>query len=378
MKKIRIGLIGAGNIAFFHMRGYNSVREAYGDYEPEFVIVADLNRSAAEKIAERYNFKEITDNWKEVVEHPEVDAVIILTPNDLHAEMSIAAAQNGKHFVCEKPMAMTEAEGAAMMAAVRKNNVTSQVNFIYRKCPAVEQAKKIIDEGGIGEVVTFRGWFDSGYMADRNTPMMWRQYKKRAGTGALGDVTAHVISLSDFLVNTQLGGIDEVCAVWDTAYQERESMYDSSKRDKVDTDDQNYVLVRYKNGRVGTMYSSRISRGKDCKMGFEILGSEGYLKYDVSRINELEYYHEGSDKSLKGCKVLAPNTLHGDYKNYSIYDDMGVSYAEVMGIQAHTFLKAVDTGTSPDTDVEYGYYVDRVMDAIITSIDERRWVKIPE
>lgn len=378
MKKIGIGLIGAGNIAQFHMQGYNSVREAYGEIDPQFIIVADLLEERARSIAARYNFEKYTTDWRQVIDDPAVEAVLITTPNYMHAEMAIAAAKAGKHVMCEKPMAMSDAEGQAMVDAVRDAGVVSQVDFIYRKCPASEMAKALIDEGALGEINTFRGWFDAGYMADPSTPMMWRQYKKYAGTGAMGDITAHIISLSDYLVNGQLGGIEEVCAVWDTAITARTAMDDPSRRDAVDTDDLNYVLIRYKNGRIGTMYASRIATGHDCRLGYEVHGSKGSISYTVNRINELEVFIEDSDKPMRGFKTLSPNTAHGDYKNYSIYDDMGISYGDVMGIQAQDFLHAIANGGAVETDIAYGYYIDRVMDAMVKSIQERRWVKISE
>lgn len=378
MKDIGIGLIGAGNIAQFHMQGYNSVREAYGEVNPRFVVVADLIEERAQSIALRYNFEKVTADWNDVINDPAVDCVLITTPNYVHAEMAIAAAKAGKHVMCEKPMAMDKAEGQAMVDAVKAAGVVSQVDFIYRKCPATEEAKKMIDSGALGDIITFRGWFDAAYKADPASPMEWRQYEKYAGTGALGDITAHVISLSDYLVNGQLGGIDEVCAVWDIAIPERTSMDDPAKIDKVDTDDLNYVLVRYQNGRIGTMYASRVATGHDCRMGYEIHGTKGTVKFNVERLNELELFLEDGDKQKRGFKTLSPNTAHGDYRHYSIYDDMGISYSNVMGIQAQSFLRAVAGGGTVDTDIAYGYYVDRVMEAMQKSIAERRWVKISE
>jgi predicted dehydrogenase len=206
--------------------------------------------------------------------------------------------------------------------------------------------------------------------------MTWRQYKKYAGTGALGDITAHVISLSDFLISPQLGAIEELCSAWDIAIPERRSTPDASTKVKVDTDDQNYTIVKYKNGRIGVFYASRIATGKDCRMGFEIIGSKGTMRFSVDRINELDVYIEDGNEEEKGFRTLSPNTRHGDYMNYSIYDDMGISYSNVMGIQAQSFLKAIDTGAPPDVDMAYGYHVDRVMDAMIESINDRKWVKV--
>ncbi len=378
MKTIGIGLIGAGNIAQFHMQGYNSIREAYGEYIPHFVVVADQNIKAAESIRDRYGYETATTDWHDVISNPAVDVVLITSPNFLHAEMVIAAANAGKHVMCEKPMAMNKEEGKAMCEAIDKAGVTSLIDFIYLKCPTVVETRRMIEAGELGDIITFRGWFDSGYKADPDSPMEWRQYKKLAGTGALGDITAHVISLSDYLVNGQLGGIEEVCAAWDIVIPERSDGKNPDSRVPVDTDDLNYVLIRYKNGRLGIMYSTRVAIGHDCRLGFEIHGSKGSAEFAINRMNELVVYNEDGKAEEKGFKTLSPNTKHGDFKHYSIYDDIGISYSNVMGIQAQHFMKAIDTHTPTQTDVHYGYYVDRVMDAIIKSIEEKRWVKISE
>ena len=242
MKTIGIGLIGAGNIAQFHMQGYNSIREAYGEYIPHFVVVADQNIKAAESIRDRYGYETATTDWHDVIGNPAVDVVLITSPNFLHAEMVIAAANAGKHVMCEKPMAMNKEEGKAMCEAIDKADVTSLIDCIYLKCPTVVETRRMIEAGELGDIITFRGWFNSGYKADPNSPMEWRQYKKLAGTGALGDITAHVISLSDYLVNGQLGGIEEVCTAWDIVIPERSDGKNPASRVPVDTDDLNYMI----------------------------------------------------------------------------------------------------------------------------------------
>lgn len=378
MKKVGIGLIGAGVIAKFHMQGYNSVFENYGDVEPRFVIVADPDMERAEKLKVSYRFEKATDNWRDVIENPQVELVLITAPNYLHAEIAIAAAKAGKHIMCEKPMSMNLEEGNAMVEAVRDAGVISQVDFVYRKCPTIVEAKKMIDNGTIGEIVTFRGWFDCAYMADPETPMMWREYKKFAGTGSMGDLAAHVISLSDYLLNDQVGGIDEVNCFCDIVYKEREDMFDPAKKAEVDTNDVDYSIVRYQNGRTGVLYSSRVAVGHDSRLGFEVVGSKGTIKFALNRMNELDIFIEDGDAVSRGFKTLSPNPNHGEFSHYCTYGDDGISYPNVMGIQAHSMLAAVANNQPLDIDIKYGLEVDRVMLAMQKSAKSKKAVKVSD
>lgn len=378
MKKIGIGLIGAGVIAKFHMQGYNSVYENYGDVEPKFIIVADVQKERAEVLKQSYRFEKATDDWKEVINHPDVDLVLITTPNYLHAEMAIAAAKAGKHIMCEKPMSMNIEEGNAMVKAAKDAGIISQIDFVYRKCPTIVEAKRMIDNGEIGEIVTFRGWFDCAYMENPETPMMWREYKEFAGTGTMGDLTAHVISLSDFLLNNQVGGIDEVTCFSDIVYDKRQDMFDPSKTVEVDTNDVDYSVVRYKNGRTGVLYSSRVAPGHDSRLGFEVVGSKGTIGFKLNRMNELEVFIEDGDEIQRGYKTLSPNPNHGEFRHFCTYGDDGISYPNVMGIQAHSMMAAVANNEELDIDIAYGFEVDKVMLAMQESARTGKSVKVSD
>ena len=157
MKEVKIGLTGANWMGSFHSVGLTNVRQAYHDVKPVFEHVADVNGNAAQLAADRFGYKKVSTDWHDVVNDPEVDLVIIATPNFTHAEIAIAAAKAGKHILCEKPMANTLAEGKAMVDAVKEAGVKSLVDFIYTKCPANVLAKEMMDSGKLGDFVTFRG-----------------------------------------------------------------------------------------------------------------------------------------------------------------------------------------------------------------------------
>jgi predicted dehydrogenase len=375
MKEVKIGLIGANWMGIYHSIGITNVRQAYGDVLPVFEMVADLNEEAAKAAATRFGYKNVTTDWHDVINNPEVELVIIATPNFTHAEIAIAAANAGKHILCEKPMANHLADGKAMVEAVEKNGVKSLVDFIYTKCPANILARDLMQSGKLGEFVTFRGEFDCSYCADPETPATWRQMAKIAGTGALGDLTAHIISLSDMIVGKP---IVEVLASWDVVYTQRPDSSDESKMVDIDTDDQIYIIVKYEDGRIGSMSSSRVSVARPDSLYYEIQGSKGSVKFELSHINDLQYYSNDCPANERGYKTIKGNTRNGDYARFCGTDELGISYGDVMAIQAHDILSAVVDGHTVDINIAYGHYVDTILAAIERSARESRWVKISE
>lgn len=375
MKQVKIGLIGANWMGSFHSVGMTNVRQAYHDVQPVFEIVADVNEKAAQLAADRFGYQKITTDWHDVVDDPDVDLVIIATPNFTHAEIAIAAAKAGKHILCEKPMANTLADGKAMVDAIEKAGVKSLVDFIYTKCPANVLAQRLMQSNKLGEFVTFRGEFDCSYCADPNTPATWRQVAETAGSGALGDLTAHIVSLSDMIVGKK---ITEVFASWDTPYATRPDSRDPSKTIDIDTDDQIYVIVKYEDGRIGSMSSSRISVARPVSLAYELQGSKGSVKFEMTRINELEYYSNDGDPTERGYKTIKGNTRNGDYAHFCGTDEQGIAYGDIMAIQAHDILTAITEDRKVDIDIAYGHAVDVILEAMKISAKEQRWVKVSE
>ncbi|MGE4549498.1 MAG: Gfo/Idh/MocA family protein [Intestinibacillus sp.] len=374
MREVKIGFIGAGWMGCYHMVGFAGVRHAYGDTIcPIFEMVCDKNEATAKSAAAKFGFKRQTTDWEDVVNDPDIELVVIATPNCDHAPIAIAAAKAGKHIICEKPMANSLADSKAMSEAVKAAGVKSLVDFIYRKVPGNVYARDMIRSGKLGDVITYRGEFDCSYCDDPSTPSTWRQYASLAGTGALGDLTAHVISLSDMLVGEE---ITEVFANWETLYPTRSKAAGSAEKVTVDTDDHIYAIVKYKNGHMGQMSSSRVAVGKPCALAYEVQGTQGTVKFDLTRINELQHYDKSGTGGDRGFKTLKGNTFHGDYKAFCATDELGISYADVMGIQAHDMLEAIVNDKEIDIDIPYGYYVDRVMAAMAESAKSGKWVSV--
>jgi predicted dehydrogenase len=374
MKGVKVGLIGASGMGTFHSYGFSRVRNVYGDdIVPILEVVADIDEAKAKNLYKRFGYNKWTNNWKEVVDNPEIDLVIVATPNYTHAEIAIATANNGKNILCEKPMTTKLSDSKNLVKAVEKNGVISAVGFVYCYAPTQVFAKELMKSGKLGNLITFRGQFDMGWYADPNVPASWKCYKKYSGPGVLGDLTSHIISVSDFILELE---IKEVLAVLDIKNKTRKD--EKGENIKVETDDQLYVLVKYDNDIIGCMSSSRICVGKSFALGYEIHGTKGCLNYEGDRFNELKFYKKEGPEGEQGYKILKGNFAHGDYGKFAYIGDMGIAYPDVIAIQARRLIESIAKNKPMKLDVAYGYKVDRITEAIIKSSEENRWVKISE
>lgn len=376
MKKINIGIIGVNWMGTCHLTALMNIVRTYGDeIRPVFKVVSDLDENKTREAVKKFGFERWTSDWREVIDDQEVDAVIITTPNVTHCEMVVAAAEAGKHILCEKPMAMTLEEDRKMVDAVEKASVKSLVGFVYCSCPSQVLAKDLVQKGKLGDIITLRAQFDTGAWADPQLPAAWRLSAENAGTGALGDMTSHLISLSDMITGLR---ICEVCAVADIVYPIRKDPQNSDETFVVDTDDQVHLIFKYENGVTGMMSSSRVSTGIGFGLGYEIHGSKGALRYDGSRLSELQFYDMDAEPESRGFTLIKGNMIHGDYSKLGFCNDTDISIADVLIIQDYTFLKAIAEDENLERDIYYGYQVDRVLQAAVKSSREKRWVKLTE
>ncbi len=386
MKEIRIGLIGTGGMGKAHATAFKNVPLVFGNEpgRPVLEIVADIDAKAVEKWAGEFGFPRWTTNWREIVDDPRVDVVDITTPNHLHAEMAIAGAGAGKHIYCEKPLATTSADAARIVAAVEKSGVISIVGFNYLKNPAQAFAKQVIESGELGDITLFRGTFDQDFLADPNVPFSWRLDHRLAGTGALGDLGSHTIAFAQFLV----GDIAEVCGLSSTRIKERAvpaagSGYATTARSggekrAVENEDIMEFLIRFGNGAIGTIGTSRIGMGRKLGLGYEIQGTKGSLFYNQERMNEIKLYRHTDPDREKGYKTIYIGPEHPGYKAFFGLAGIGLGYNDQKIIEAHDLITAVALGQPVQPDVRFAYQVNKVIDAVDLSCQENRWVPVNE
>ena len=376
MKKIRIGLIGAGGMGRAHTIAYKNLTNFFGgEIVPELVVVADVNEAAAAKMAETFGYQRSTGDWKSVVSDPEIDLIDITTPNASHCPIAIEAAKNGKHVYCEKPLAMDAAEARNATAVTDEAGIITAVGFNYVCNPILVYVIELIASGALGKVVDFRGTFDQDYYNEPDQKHEWRMFKSASASGALGDLASHTISLSQFLV----GDIAEVCGMTSIVVPERPDPKDPSRMLPVENDDDVHFMMRYKNGAIGTIMSNRLASGRKLSLTYEIQLTNGSIVFTQERQNEVQIYRHDDDKKQRGFKTVYAVPGHGDFdKFYQAGAGFGMSYSDMKVVEVHNALKAVAENEPYEIDFHFATKVMEVIDAVLESAESGSWVKVGE
>jgi predicted dehydrogenase len=371
-RKLNIAMIGYDFMGRTHSNAWRQVARFFPDvpFEPVLKVLVGRTEAKVKDAQGRLGFEEAATRWQDVISRKDIDIVDIVTPGDSHAPIAMAAAEAGKAILCEKPLANDIAEAERMTAAVKRAGVVNMVCHNYRRCPAVALAKKILDEGKLGDVYHYRGLYLQDWIVDPSFPRVWRLEKARAGSGALGDILSHTMDLSRHLVGEPV----EVSGLLKTFVTER-PLPDGGGRGKVDVDDSAQALVKFANGAVGYYEGSRFAPGRKNYNRFEINGSKGSVVWDLERMNELELYIESGP--LSGFSTIS--ATDGKHPYMSAWWPPGhiIGYEHSFTHTVYDFLKAIVKGESPRPDFEDGLRNQRVLDAIERSAGTGQWVKIP-
>jgi raw score 7.89 len=377
MKQVRIGLVGTGYIGRCHAIAYAQAPTVFPlDAELVLEYLAEITPELAEKKAKEFGFNRFTGDWRDIVQDPNVDVVDICTPNFLHKEIALAAIANGKHVYSEKPLALTAEDAKLMYEAAKKANVKTLVGFNYIKNPTTQLAREIIANGEIGEVVHFYGTHNEDYLANKNTPLDWHCVKEKAGLGALGDLAAHIVQMSQYLLGQD---IRAVIGDMQTVIKNRPNPHNVQERLAVENEDQATALVRFDNGCMGTIETSRIACGRKMGLSYVITGTKGSISYTQERMAELKLYLHDEDPARQGFKTILTGPLHPDYKNFCVSAGHGIGFNDQKTVEIRDLVNGL---ASPEgvlyPDFEEGYKVSRVLDAIALSYHQKRWVNVEE
>lgn len=386
MKKLNVGLIGAGFMGKAHSLAYVAMPMFFWPAPaiPVRRTIVDVNDSIAAEAAQRFGFEMSTSDWRSVVEDPEIDIIDIATPNHLHAEIAIAAAAAGKHIISEKPLARNGDEAKTMYDAVKNAGIVHMVAFNYRRTPAVALAKKYIDEGAIGDILNFRGTYLQDWSADPDGPLSWRFQKSIAGSGSLGDIGTHVVDMARFLcgeimqVNTQLktwvktrplqaGGVDKLGA----------STKDSTApRGEVDVDDEVLSLLEFQNGAIGSLEATRNAHGRNNFLTFEIHGTLGSIYFNYERRDELQVAFASDQADRKGFRTVYTGPAHPYGEGLWPIPALGIGYGETKIIETYDFVKAIMEGGEVSPNFKDGYQINLIADAMAASSQSRSWTPV--
>jgi len=358
-----------------HAAAFESATRVFGTEPAELkiVAVADVSHAAAEDFAKRFAVERSTTNWREIIADPTIDVIDITTPNDVHPEIALAAIAAGKHVYCEKPMANSAADAKAMHEAARAAGVVTLVGFNYLCNPVQAYARQLIDSGELGEIFHFRGFFDNDYMVDPAFPFTWRTDAKAAGAaGALGDMASHVLSFAHYLVGDGV----EVCGTRQILHPNRKNAAGDER--VVENDDLAHFICHFENGATGYLEASRIGTGRKLYLAYEVQGTKGALFFDQERMNELNLYRQTDSPAERGYKRILAAPQHPDYEAFFGLQGNPLGYNDLKIIEARRLIEAVALKKPWVADFAFGYGVDRVVDAVLVSANEHRWVKTSE
>jgi predicted dehydrogenase len=341
-------------------------------------VLVGQDEAALSDAVDRLGFDRYATDWEAVVD--DVDVFYNLGPNNLHPEPSIAALDAGTHVFCEKPLAHTLEAAERMAAAARESDATAGVAFNYRFLPAVQYAKRLIEDGFLGDVRHVRANYLQDWLVDPGAPWSWRNSAEVAGSGALGDLGAHSIDLAQYLVGDE---ITRVSGHLRTFVDERPvpgeggGGLDAEGSESVETrpvtvDDAYSAQAAFESGAMGTFEASRFATGHKNANTIEINGSEGSIRFDLERLNELEVL----DRDGRGFETVLVTDPDDPYVDHWWPPGHVVGWEHTFVHENYEFLSAAAAGESHAPDFEAGLQVQRVLDAIERSDDRGEWVEV--
>jgi predicted dehydrogenase len=382
MAEINIALIGYKFMGKAHSNAYRQVSHFFpGKLQPRLRVICGRDRAGAEAAARQYGWEEVETDWRKAVERPDVQVVDICTPGNLHHDIAVAAAAAGKHVICEKPLANSLAEARAMLKAVEKAGVCHLVMHNYRKVPAVAFAKRLIEDGTIGDIYHYHGAYLQDWIMDPNFPLVWRLDKKVAGSGALGDIGSHALDLAQYLNSD----ITAVASQMTTFIKERPLPADGAAawgakgkkgKGKVTVDDDANFLANFKNGSVGVFEASRFCGGRRNYNTFQIYGSKGSLAFNLERMNELELYSQADAAGRQGFRTINVTESHHPYVGAWWPPGHIIGYEHTFIHAVHDFLVALEKDSLPEPNFRDGVRDQAVLEAVERSAQTGRWEKV--
>ena len=386
MKDINIGMIGYSFMGKAHSFGYRNVGMFYDlKANPVMKAVCGRKEDGVKTAAERYGWEGYETDWQKLVQRDDIDVVDICTPGYLHTEMALGAAEAGKDIFCEKPLANTLAEAKEMLAAVQEAGVKHMVGFNYRTVPAICLAKRLIDEGKLGEIYHFRGVYLQDWIVDPDFPLVWRLNADICGSGPLGDLAAHTIDTAHFL----LGDISELVAHEKTFVTERPpesaevketglavEAATTAEKVPVTVEDVVMFLAKFANGALGTFEATRFSTGRKNHNTFEINGSKGAVRFCFEDMNRLEFYSREDPDYAQGFRSILCN--EGVHEFAAEWWPPGhiIGYGETFVNEVSVLINSIAEGKMPTPDFVDGVKVNAVMDAVAKSIKEKAWMEV--
>jgi predicted dehydrogenase len=373
MKNLNVGIVGYGFMGRTHSNAYRQVNNFFPlKHRPVLKAVCGRDAAKVKAFADNWGYESVETDWKKLIERKDIDIIDIATPNNLHAEIAIAAAKAGKMILCEKPLALNAPEAQKIVDAVEKAKVPNMVWYNYRRVPAITLAKQLIDEGKLGKIFHYRAKFLQDWTINADVPQggagTWRLDVNVAGSGVTGDLLAHCIDTALWLN----GSIDKVTAMTETFVKERKHA-ETGKMQKVGIDDASAFLARFSNGSLATFESTRYARGHKALYTLEINGEHASLAWDLHDLHRLQMFDHRDAGYVRGWRSIHVTDGDQPYMKHWWVPGLQIGYEESFVHQVADFLKGLEDGKAVGPTFKDGLATDKVTDAVLKSAQTGQW-----
>jgi len=370
---VRVAMVGHGFMGAAHSVGWRQAPAAFRlPLRPQMQLVVGRRAAAAEQAASDWGWAEASGDWREAVERDDIDVIDIVTPGDSHVDIAVAALEAGKHVLCEKPLANSVSDAQRMAeaaASVRPRGILSMVGFAYRRVPAVTHLKDLIAEGSIGRVQQVRASYRQDWLVDPQVPLAWRLQRERAGSGALGDIGAHIIDLVEFVTGQT---VHAVSGVTETIVRERPLLASGTGLSgsaaegfgRVTVDDVAIFTGRLSGGALASLEASRFATGRKNALQLEVSGEHGALAFDLEDLNVLQFYDRTSPDDRQGfTRIIVTEQTHPYLSGWWPAGHV-LGYEHVFSHQVKDFIESIASGSEASPSFVEGLHVQHVLEAV--------------
>ena len=378
-----VGMVGYAFMGALHSQGWRTLNHVYDlGAEVQMRAICGRNEEAVAAAARKLGWSSFETDWRALVARDDIDIIDVCTPGDSHEEIAVAALAAGKNVLCEKPLANSVAEAERMTAAAALATGKSMVGFSYRRVPAVTYAQQLIESGRLGRIFHVRAVYLQDWIVDADFPLVWRLQKDIAGSGALGDIGAHIIDMAQFITGSSITGVS---GLTETFITERPLVGEvqllkatpSSERGQVTVDDAALFHARFDNGAIGSFEATRFANGRRNGLEIEVNGSRGSLRFDFQSMNELSIYDHTVDGKDAGWTTISVTQPGHPYMSAWWPPGHLIGYEHSFTHEFHDFVDAIVSDGDPRPSFADGLQVQRVLDAVEQSAaDESRWTSI--
>jgi predicted dehydrogenase len=371
-----IGMVGYAFMGRAHSQAWRTVGHAFDvPLTPRLAAICGRDEAATRAAADRLGWAAVETDWRALIARDDVQLIDISAPGDMHAPIAIAALAAGKHVLCEKPLANTVEEAEAMAAAADAaygGGARAMVGFNYRRIPALALARRLVEQGRVGALRHVRAVYLQDWLTDADAPFTWRMQAERAGSGALGDLGAHIVDLAHYLTGDVITSVSALAATFTL----NRTPADGAQAEPVTVDDATLFIARLGSGAVASFEATRCAAGRKNGLRIELNGTAGSLAFDLERLNELEFYDRADDAATAGFRRILVTEPGHPYLDGWWPPGHTLGWEHTFTHQARDLLTAIAAGEQPEPSFGEGLRVQRVLGAVQRSASAGGWVKV--